>query len=767
MPQAFKFPSSGLLTFNSEGNSNPDSDYYSNSIHLSQDGFGLTLGRGYFLKSKSPEQIHSELKKINVDSQLVNELIKISNTTETVQRDFLQNYKGKTLFTDEQVQILFDMMIGKYTQNLNNITNKYGLQYDKLPKYQQDVLLDLIHTEQLNETTENKIITSIKEGTFNKLMNNDKYWKKNGTSSDRLKMRKLYTMDKSLSDLSTDVSDNEDEIQPVGGISLNIINLDSWVNLPLNGARLDISHNAVHFILDGKKSPMSINLSQQGINIEDLIVPLKIYYDPEIKCKSISFSLDPFEPTNPEGDFMRKVFYPDELEKRSILESTKFGEVMFEADFVLKQLALGIAPKNLTDFPINIKDFEYPQELITLGVVPTHKIKTGSSGQQTWNRMWIVIKDINTFNQKDKDNSQYFFINSIKMGIEARQMVVNSKGLLEDMVTQDAQSPDKIFADRLTQLYDVASKYFPSFQKLKQMSKAVALAKWLHQNKVPVDLNIINRLFDSQKLKVPTCIKVPSLKKNEETHWEEVKKIPIDLQKLAENSLTQHNLPLTEANITKAIEAIKKDNPGELVNKEITKFSRTLYIFGGVCLDVKEKFDSIQSIDKTSTTTTSSSSNKFNNVKKFSSTSGKNEVKTGLQKNGEADMIKEICEEVNIGALKKMKKVGFPFLKQEICTKCKNYLTLLEASYPTDGKYFCRIHHPYSCTFCCNIIDSGKYIKIQDDIYHPNCVICIHCDQPINNGSTSSVEDGFIHPECFKNYSRPPNQVYAKVKFKA
>ncbi len=38
---------------------------------------------------------------------------------------------------------------------------------------------------------------------------------------------------------------------------------------------------------------------------------------------------------------MRKVFYPDELEKRQILQETKIGEDMFLADYLLKQMSLG------------------------------------------------------------------------------------------------------------------------------------------------------------------------------------------------------------------------------------------------------------------------------------------------------------------------------------------------------------------------------------------------------------------------------------------
>lgn len=42
----------------------------------------------------------------------------------------------------------------------------------------------------------------------------------------------------------------------------------------------------------------------------DLVVPLKIMYDSNIKSKNISVSLDPFVLTEPDGPWYRKVFYP-------------------------------------------------------------------------------------------------------------------------------------------------------------------------------------------------------------------------------------------------------------------------------------------------------------------------------------------------------------------------------------------------------------------------------------------------------------------------
>lgn len=51
-----------------------------------------------------------------------------------------------------------------------------------------------------------------------------------------------------------------------------------------------------------------------------MAIALKVYYDKQIKCKNISFSLDPYEETNPDGPYMRKITYPDKLESKNLLK---------------------------------------------------------------------------------------------------------------------------------------------------------------------------------------------------------------------------------------------------------------------------------------------------------------------------------------------------------------------------------------------------------------------------------------------------------------
>jgi hypothetical protein len=55
------------------------------------------------------------------------------------------------------------------------------------------------------------------------------------------------------------------------------------------------------------------------------------------------------------------VLYPDSLEKRKIIAGTKLSEVLFECDFLMKKMSLGIEEDSKTPFT-------YPKELLDKGM---------------------------------------------------------------------------------------------------------------------------------------------------------------------------------------------------------------------------------------------------------------------------------------------------------------------------------------------------------------------------------------------------------------
>ncbi len=49
------------MTFDSEGNDNPKSRYFSRKPHVPSSGSGITIGRGYDLSAKTPRQVKTDL----------------------------------------------------------------------------------------------------------------------------------------------------------------------------------------------------------------------------------------------------------------------------------------------------------------------------------------------------------------------------------------------------------------------------------------------------------------------------------------------------------------------------------------------------------------------------------------------------------------------------------------------------------------------------------------------------------------------------------
>lgn len=104
-------------------------------------------------------------------------------------------------------------------------------------------------------------------------------------------------------------------------------------------------NNICNFILE---DGYNYGIKHTGIDLQDLAVALNVLYNDEIPYKGISFSLDPKNQTDPMGPEMQKVHWPDaELNGKQVIAGTKFGEIMFEADWLMKQLSLGITVKNM------------------------------------------------------------------------------------------------------------------------------------------------------------------------------------------------------------------------------------------------------------------------------------------------------------------------------------------------------------------------------------------------------------------------------------
>lgn len=187
------------------------------------------------------------------------------------------------------------------------------------------------------------------------------------------------------------------------------------------------------------------------------------------------FSLDPADSTNPNGDWLKTVYYPEVF-----LKGTEFGNTMFEADWLLKQYSFGV----VVDSNGRVSE--------RVSSVPGFKSKSDLYFEQpfrdtstVWNRSWIVSDSMVI---SEHDNSISFDVATMR--VLTRKQVpdpTSSTGLRDVESEEDPIATE--FARLFTELYDEIAKESPEFERLRQLAKATALVKWLRKNNIPVDLD--------------------------------------------------------------------------------------------------------------------------------------------------------------------------------------------------------------------------------------------------------------------------------------
>ena len=450
------------------------------------------------------------------------------------------------------------------------------------------------------------------------------------------------------------------------------------------------------------------------INLEDIAVILKILYDDTIKNKAISFSLDPKEPTNPYGPTMRKVFYPDEFEKKEILKGTKIGEDMFLADYLLKQMSLG--------YKSNQTKFKYPHELERKGLKPIEHSKE-SNGK--FNRLWVVTKKIEIISKK----SGFFYVNDIKLGVDAREMEISQNGILIDKKNQNLNSPCYKFAELFSNLFDDIAKYYPIFDRLKEIAGAIAVAQYIYDNQYPIDYNLIEEIYKSTLIPNYQFI-INSIFHYDEKIYENNR--TLSLEESVEHYLAENNMLMNQYNYNMAKNHIINNNIKYTLKR---KNSLVKSVFGGIdlwkglienkCNILNESINSISTIDDEDSYT------KIISVKE-------NKLNVDLT---DCDVFE------------------FPFLiRNKKCSICNIDLNLSELKFNEINKNmykslntrYCFEHNPFKCMKCNELI-TGKYITINEKYYHSECMKCIYCYKKLVD-NICEYDEGFIHKKCLENY---------------
>ena len=790
------------MSSKNKNNNNNNNNFNNNSItfqiesklfklHQNKNS-GIKIFSFYDFSKKTKEQISKDFNEAGLDSQTISTLIKSIGLKSENAEKFLKENKIKIPLN--VYKNLFKNIYKDFYSKTKKIIekNNKNIKFDNLNKKLQEFLIDLFFTENLN----NEILFNLKE-ILDKITKNKNYSElnkintllhkkiKKENNNEKIAIERMKLRTKLIKELinensknsnknknnSTKNNTNENDSIATTSTTPTISRSNSkiHINQPKGGIDLSIdiqkliSHsNEIKFqgiilqennlLLFNSKSNKNNNNKKSLCNLEDLAIILKILYDPSIKCKNISFSLDPYEPTNPMGPYYKKVYYPDVIENKRILGGTRLGEEMFEADYLMKQMCLGYKPDNKTKF-------DYPEELKKHGLKSIYEninnnIKNINENEHQWGRVWIIVKEIKTLAKK----GNFFGVDNIKMGIDARQMNVNKNGCLEDSLIQDSNNEIFKFAKKLSELYENCAKIYKCFYRLKEITNALAIGKFIYENGISVDLNLINKIYEKNVVKNYNE-KIDSIHFSEKIQFEE--KIPLDLNKIAEDLLKKNNVEVNKENIEKTIKTIKEKNAGkELCNKRIKVIQK--HRFGGVDIwtnIVKNKCEKNllenKIIEKNNKIIEKNNKNNKNESLNSSiSTTNEDSLLNiiSTEKNGEINIDLSNCD-VHVFPLEKINK----------CEICKNNLDIDEnrmcliLKKMLNGKFYCSVHNPFSCANCQDfILDSCATVK--DEKFHAKCLNCFECDKNLDKESVCSESGILFHKNCFVEYKKKLNE---------
>ena len=234
----------------------------------------------------------------------------------------------------------------------------------------------------------------------------------------------------------------------------------------LAGAVYDAPTGRLLFV--GKHNP-----ALPDIDPADLVVALRAVNSGK---EDPAVSIDPINPSDFGGPM--KVSYYGET------TNTHFGLVMFEADRYLKSLSTG--RDNLTGKAITSTVPGYQSELDLM-----LKSSTGAQ-QQQWHRMWYLLKN-KQLDLRVSADGQAMMFDQVPIMIEARFVVFDNQGQKHDVPGSDPAIDTFVshfnshFADFAVEKKEVG--------QLVQLAKMLSIARWLRDNKIPLDPTVLDEFL--------------------------------------------------------------------------------------------------------------------------------------------------------------------------------------------------------------------------------------------------------------------------------
>jgi len=192
-----------------------------------------------------------------------------------------------------------------------------------------------------------------------------------------------------------------------------------------------------------------------SVNLEYLAIALKVRRQ---EGREPLFSLDPVDPTCADLSMQVKRFEPEWL------AGTSVGDVLFQADYYLKELSMG----------------EYEQPVIGMRSCFDYSWDEGHNAD--WRaREWFVVRKAEVHISDDNVLVPY-----VRMGVEAWEQVVGTDGQLWDSKVTRPNHPLLMYAEAFARNFELIAERKSVIFHLRELAKASVLAKCLVEGNVNV-----------------------------------------------------------------------------------------------------------------------------------------------------------------------------------------------------------------------------------------------------------------------------------------
>jgi len=216
-----------------------------------------------------------------------------------------------------------------------------------------------------------------------------------------------------------------------------------------------------------------------AINLEYLALALQVRRK---EGREPLFSLDPVhredaDDTHGKESSQVKRFEPEWL------AGTSVGEVLFQADYHLKELSMG--------------ECEQP----VVGMKSVSDLIKDEEDHQTWNgREWFMVRHAEVQMSED-----HVLVPQVKMGVEAREQV-NLSGSLEDAPITRKDHPLVKYAESFSKNFDLIAERKSVVYHLRELAKATVVAKFLTEADIAVEeswLSLAGEVEEACALEIP------------------------------------------------------------------------------------------------------------------------------------------------------------------------------------------------------------------------------------------------------------------------